>query len=330
MRRSSHSCISPSAQRQAASRPTQRCWRPIHRPERSSPAFSKTSVSHDVHPQATGGLSPHKQGVRLWQARAARLWSAYLRLAAKSPQCSVTSSCCCSTSCFPAPVRIARQARRTVRATGLRRGAPSDSHEEPVLMRILASPRTTTTRRPRCWSTACRSARCRKSASRTARTTRVPALRHRMVPRAGAHSSPKQLDAVWSSTKSRCSSSIGSDDGPARVPPHLAQLSARDAELAGRQALGQGDHRLAARRPSGTDPVLRAPSIPCRAAFLTAPVQRAAILTADGVGEWATLTLGQGEIDAGTGAIGDPRASCAFRTRSGCSTRRSPPTSASR
>jgi len=31
------------------------------------------------------------------------------------------------------------------------------------------------------------------------------------------------------------------------------------------------------------------------AAFLTAPSRRAAILTADGVGEWATLTVGQGE-----------------------------------
>jgi carbamoyltransferase len=31
------------------------------------------------------------------------------------------------------------------------------------------------------------------------------------------------------------------------------------------------------------------------AAFLTAPIRRAAILTADGVGEWATLTLGHGE-----------------------------------
>src|SRR5450755_4040508 len=30
------------------------------------------------------------------------------------------------------------------------------------------------------------------------------------------------------------------------------------------------------------------------AAFLTAPVSRAAILTADGVGEWATLTAGHG------------------------------------
>jgi carbamoyltransferase len=38
------------------------------------------------------------------------------------------------------------------------------------------------------------------------------------------------------------------------------------------------------------------------AAFLTAPTQRAAILTADGVGEWATLTAGQGErrADGGT------------------------------
>src|SRR5439155_3726133 len=31
------------------------------------------------------------------------------------------------------------------------------------------------------------------------------------------------------------------------------------------------------------------------AAFFTAPTRRAAILTADGVGEWATLTVGQGE-----------------------------------
>src|SRR6185436_13328964 len=38
------------------------------------------------------------------------------------------------------------------------------------------------------------------------------------------------------------------------------------------------------------------------AAFLTAPTKRAAILTADGVGEWATLTVGHGErrADGGT------------------------------
>jgi carbamoyltransferase len=35
------------------------------------------------------------------------------------------------------------------------------------------------------------------------------------------------------------------------------------------------------------------------AAFLTAPTRRAAILTADGVGEWATLTVGRGERPAG-------------------------------
>src|SRR5205814_5533892 len=37
------------------------------------------------------------------------------------------------------------------------------------------------------------------------------------------------------------------------------------------------------------------------ATFLTAPTSRAAILTADGVGEWATLSIGRGEQDA-TGA----------------------------
>ena len=38
------------------------------------------------------------------------------------------------------------------------------------------------------------------------------------------------------------------------------------------------------------------------AAFLTAPTRSAAILTADGVGEWATLSLGRGSI-AGDGAV---------------------------
>src|SRR6478735_5116094 len=37
------------------------------------------------------------------------------------------------------------------------------------------------------------------------------------------------------------------------------------------------------------------------AGFLTAPTSRAAILTADGVGEWATLTVGQGERCPGRG-----------------------------
>src|SRR6185295_3897268 len=37
------------------------------------------------------------------------------------------------------------------------------------------------------------------------------------------------------------------------------------------------------------------------AAFLTAPTRRAAILTADGVGEWATLTVGHSERRQGRG-----------------------------
>src|SRR5437016_9626349 len=38
------------------------------------------------------------------------------------------------------------------------------------------------------------------------------------------------------------------------------------------------------------------------ATFLTAPTERAAILTADGVGEWATLTAGRGERHGGGAA----------------------------
>ncbi|HKC60731.1 MAG TPA: carbamoyltransferase N-terminal domain-containing protein, partial [Myxococcales bacterium] len=35
------------------------------------------------------------------------------------------------------------------------------------------------------------------------------------------------------------------------------------------------------------------------AAFLTSPTKAAAILTADGVGEWATFSMGRGSVDAG-------------------------------
>ena len=66
------------------------------------------------------------------------------------------------------------------------------------------------------------------------------------------------------------------------------------------------------------------------AAFLTAPTERAAILTADGVGEWATLTVGQGvRRPAGAASI-TPCAKSGFRIRSACSTRLSRPISVSR
>ena len=67
------------------------------------------------------------------------------------------------------------------------------------------------------------------------------------------------------------------------------------------------------------------------AAFLTAPTRRAAILTADGVGEWATLTVGHGERRA-DGRTRD-HARCAksdSRTRSACCIPPSRPISASR
>jgi carbamoyltransferase len=51
--------------------------------------------------------------------------------------------------------------------------------------------------------------------------------------------------------------------------------------------------------PRGKDLLHRTPH--AAAAFLTSPSQRAAILTADGVGEWATVTVGLGQ-DAGGAA----------------------------
>ena len=64
------------------------------------------------------------------------------------------------------------------------------------------------------------------------------------------------------------------------------------------------------------------------AAFFPAPVRRAALLTADGVGEWATVTTGIGERRADAADL-TLAARSAFHIRSACCTRRSRRTSAS-
>ena len=61
-------------------------------------------------------------------------------------------------------------------------------------------------------------------------------------------------------------------------------------------------------------------------AFYPSPFEEAAVLTMDGVGEWATASIGVGRGQRPRAA----RASCTTRTRSACSTRRSPTTPASR
>ena len=82
----------------------------------------------------------------------------------------------------------------------------------------------------------------------------------------------------------------------AGVSPLLEIVSSRDEELARRKGLGARHHLVRisacpeARFCSPTHHQAHA-----AAAFLTAPTCRAAILTADGVGEWATLTVGHGE-----------------------------------
>ena len=60
-------------------------------------------------------------------------------------------------------------------------------------------------------------------------------------------------------------------------------------------------------------------------AFYPSPFENAAVVTMDGVGEWATSSIG-----VGRGATSRSCASCAFRIRSACSIPRSPISPASR
>jgi hypothetical protein len=79
-----------------------------------------------------------------------------------------------------------------------------------------------------------------------------------------------------------------------RVPTVLAGISQSNEEFARRKGLDARDYLIALRRARTQGPVYRAPSV-SRAAFLTAPTCRAAIMTADAVGEWTTLSVGEGE-----------------------------------
>ena len=86
-----------------------------------------------------------------------------------------------------------------------------------------------------------------------------------------------------------------------------------------RRRTGQGWARGAAAAVPG------APPVPCGQRLLPSPFEEAAILTLDGVGEWATSTIGIGK-----GKEISILRSCNSRTRSACSTRLSPITAASR
>ena len=119
---------------------------------------------------------------------------------------------------------------------------------------------------------------------------------------------------------------------PAHVPRHVPALARRrflegDAGLAEGEALGPRAtirKELELRRADPTSPSTT--SRTRRRRSCVSPFEEAAILTVDGVGEWATATHGR---RPGNEHRADSARS-ASRTRSACSTARSPTTSASR
>ena len=83
-------------------------------------------------------------------------------------------------------------------------------------------------------------------------------------------------------------------DGAARLPALMGQLPARDEERARREALGEGNRSPPSSACPASASCSPTPPAHAAAAFLDRAATRAAILTADGVGEWATLTVGRG------------------------------------
>ena len=113
---------------------------------------------------------------------------------------------------------------------------------------------------------------------------------------------PADLDAVVFYERSMLKFERILTSRAARVSAVLAILSACDEELSRRKGLGARHHLVPSRHPARKILFTEHHESHAAAAFLTAPTRRAAILTADGVGEWATLTVGHGERrpDGGT------------------------------
>ena len=281
--------------------------------------------------RAASGIAAH-----LWVARAARLWKGYLRVATalaararhRRPPRAVLPR--------PAVLRARGEAGGAPRAPRLERARaargtgrarePVLSHEDPRHLRALPRLRRGARRGRRAGR-----AQSRRSGSPGARTTPAfPLARHRVVPRRGRASSPDDLDAVVFYEKPMLKFERILVDRAARVPALLAELPAGDEEHARREGVGEGHHRFAPGRPARKILFTEHHQSHAAAAFLTAPTREAAILTADGVGEWATLTVGRGSSAPTARARSSCCASCASRTRSGCSTRPSPPSSGSR
>ena len=97
------------------------------------------------------------------------------------------------------------------------------------------------------------------------------------------------------------------------LPPLLAVLSACHQELAWRKGLGARHHLVAISECRAKKILFTGHHAShAAAAFFTPPTRRAAILTADGVGEWATSTVGHGEKRAD----GRPPSRCSAKSDS--------------
>ena len=176
------------------------------------------------------------------------------RSRASSARCSCGSSTSssCRPSCFsPAAPRAASRKASAPHARFPTRGASTDAHPRHLgaLPRLRRGPRRR--RHPRL-------RRPGRAPLPAQERRRVPARRHRFLPRgreARSRGSRRRRLLREADAEARA----GADHGPARLPPYLPQLPEGDAQPPRREAVGQGNHRLATRRAGPEDPLHRAP-----------------------------------------------------------------------
>ena len=159
----------------------------------------------------------------------------------------------------------------------------------------------------------------------------LPRERGALLPRRGRRSRAR-ASTRWPSTTSRSSSSTASSRPTSRsrraaCAPFMQAVPLWLREKLWIEPRDPGGARSAA--ASGAPEKLYFPEhheSHAASAFYPSPFQEAAMLTIDGVGEWATATVGVGEGNDAAAA----RGARASRTRSACSTRPSPTSPASR
>jgi hypothetical protein len=294
----------------------------------------RRGVSHELHAKAARARLAATPRLRLWTARLHRLWKVYLRFAAAFA--SVMGAVILTVQYFVVLPVFAWAAKRVGEARAPRGSGARRMHRRrgtrtlgnAVLMKILGISAHFHDSAPPWSSTGCPSRPSRKSASRAQERRGVPVARHRVVPRARPASS-RRARRRRLLREADAQVRAHPHDGAPRVPAEFSSFPHAMKNTLGEKLWVKGIIKsylgIPATRSSSPSTTSRTP--PPRSSRSRREKRRSSRPTASASGRRSRSVGGKRTTARRRSSS---CASSASRTRSGCSTRRSRRSSASR